>query len=455
MNIMKNRFALAVLCTLSIIFFLSGCSGRNDDDIGPTFGGNVSGLNAGNTVVLHRHSENPAWWAYYEPTDAITISGNGTYSFAKKAKSGESAYFVAVVTQPGDQFCSIANMYGSLGNADITNINLSCGNKVTAAASMSVPRSGHTATLLANGKVLVAGGDTLATYELYDPATDSWAAARNLPGSLSGHTANLLQNGKVLVTGDSGAGSISLLYDPASDAWTTTLTPMATARSGHVSVVLADGRVLVAGGASISSAEIYDPVTGVWSSAGSLTLNTANTVKSATLLANGKVLVTKGQLITGSGLGAAEIYDPASNSWTQTSSAPNFANSAFALPNGTVLVTTSASATSFALIYDPLTDSWSNFTSAKGFDPATGRVFYPYNAGEILLSSPDTLMVTQATIGGSEQYYFTYNFTENIWYQGQQVTARSNYAATALPNGRVLISGGIIGSAVSNLAELY
>src|SRR3954468_17754170 len=129
------------------------------------------------------------------------------------------------------------------------------------AASLLTPRRAHTATLLQNGKVLVVGGlvtnqnqsEGLATAELYDPATGSWA----FTGSLSG------------------------------------------ARYGHSATLLADGTVLVAGGTNLNdvlvgSAEIYNPATGLWHSVGNLT--TARRAHSASLLPSGKVLVAGGNL---------------------------------------------------------------------------------------------------------------------------------------------------------------
>ena len=140
----------------------------------------------------------------------------------------------------------------------------------TMTGSMAEARTDFAATLLPDGRVLVVGGRspgrTLASAELYDPATGEWSSAGNMSQGRSFPTATLLGNGKVLVVG--GNAAIADLYDPVcgtwSDAGTTT-----DARNQHVAVLLSDGKVLVAGGnqdngTGIGTAEIYDPDGGTW-----------------------------------------------------------------------------------------------------------------------------------------------------------------------------------------------
>ena len=150
----------------------------------------------------------------------------------------------------------------------------------TATGSLATARDDHTATLLPNGKVLVAGGydgsGTLASAELYDPASGTWTATGSLATARYRHTATLLPNGKVLVAGgsdNSGALASAELYDPASGTWTATGS-LATARDCHTATLLPNGKVLVAGGfdgsGSLASAELYDPASGTWTATGSL-----------------------------------------------------------------------------------------------------------------------------------------------------------------------------------------
>jgi subtilisin family serine protease len=131
--------------------------------------------------------------------------------------------------------------------------------------SMLTKRYGHTATLLANGKVLVAGGlnsanGHLGSVELYDPVTGTWAATTNLMTTArSFHSAVLLNNGTVLVTGGQDANGYlasAERYDPATGVWTATTNSIATARAHHTATLLPNGKVLVAGGWNSASGEL-------------------------------------------------------------------------------------------------------------------------------------------------------------------------------------------------------
>src|ERR1041385_7501526 len=137
----------------------------------------------------------------------------------------------------------------------------------TATGSLAVARYVHTATLLPNGKVLVAGGyngSYLTSAELYDPATGTWTATGSLSTARDSPTATLLSNGKVLVAGGNNGSSYlasAELYDPASGTWTATGN-LTTARDSHTATLLPNGKVLVAGGLNnsdfVASAELYD-----------------------------------------------------------------------------------------------------------------------------------------------------------------------------------------------------
>ena len=180
---------------------------------------------------------------------------------------------------------------------------------------LNFAREHHTATLLPNGQVLVAGGGMYSsTSELYDPATGTWTQTGNLNVGRGGHTATLLPNSKVLVTGGyTGIISSDLvqseLYDPATETWTQTGN-LNFKRSGHTATLLPNGKVLVAGGSfsiptdcdkwgcrsSIAyypvQSELYDSATGTWIQTGNL--NVGRGGHTATLLPNGKVLMAGG-----------------------------------------------------------------------------------------------------------------------------------------------------------------
>jgi hypothetical protein len=259
----------------------------------------------------------------------------------------------------------------------------------TATGSMNGVRILHTATLLADGRVLVAGGadgigetsvDALATAELYDPATGSWAATGPMIEARAHHTATLLADGKVLVVGGSGSGfgSDSLasaeLYDPATGSWTAT-SAMIEARTQHTATLLPDGRVLVAGGNSssgpqLASAELYDPATGSWTATGKMVGDHAGHM--ATLLPDDRVLVLGGssEPPTPSPTATAELYDPRTGSWTAAGSmnGEHYGGTATLLDDGSVLVAGGSSSVGSGgeELYEPGTGSWTAAGSMNG-----------------------------------------------------------------------------------------
>jgi len=249
-------------------------------------------------------------------------------------------------------------------------------------------RVGHTATRLADGKVLVAGGingnicANDITTELYNPATDTWSVSGNLPFATYGHTATLLVDGRVLLAGGGNrCGAVfssAALFDPATGAWSTTGS-MTTGREWHSAVRLSDGRVLVAGGEGVSpfptlsSAEIYDPASGTWSPTGSMaTTRCGCSAEFLTLLADGRVLAAAGF----SGMAnnvvpngpSTEIYDPSTGVWTASGSmSVGRAGGTLSLLNdGRVLAVGGYDGTtthSSAELWDPSTGTWSSTAS--------------------------------------------------------------------------------------------
>ncbi len=220
----------------------------------------------------------------------------------------------------------------------------------TTTGRLLTARFNHTATLLPDGKVLVAGGygSKLVgrSAELYDPASGTWTETGRLNHGHSRHTATLLADGKVLVAGGVAANddfqvrAYAELYDPANGTWTETRS-LNTGRWAHTATLLPSGKVLVAGGYNfaatgpLASAELYDPPSGTWSTTGSLANQHSD--HTATLLPNGKVLVAGGFDIDGP-LASAELYDPARESWAATGSLRDTRRNHIAtlLPNGTV-----------------------------------------------------------------------------------------------------------------------
>jgi hypothetical protein len=173
---------------------------------------------------------------------------------------------------------------------------------------MRTTRHSHSATVLPDGRVLLAGGygeagAIINTAELFDPTTRTFTPAGSLVAARADHIAVLLENGKVLFAGGLGPGwtflSSAELYDPATGRFSPTGS-MTAARESHVAVRLRDDRVLIVGGHNgqrrnltlLTSAETYDPATGRFSRAGEMRIRRHK--HDAVLLADGRVLVTGG-----------------------------------------------------------------------------------------------------------------------------------------------------------------
>ena len=278
---------------------------------------------------------------------------------------------------------------------------------------LNTPRSDHTATLLNNGTVLIAGGEDsnglfLSSAELYNPATGTFAPTGSMNATRSNHTATLLNDGTVLIAGGqqsfNGPPTGSELYDPASETFSPTTGSLNIPRFNHRATLLNDGTVLIAGGSVpaangfnfTSSAELYDPATGTFTLTGSM--NTARAGFSAILLNNGTVLVASGS----STVASPELYTPWDGTFSPTQGLPGtdpFDATATLLTNGTVLFAGGAFNPTIAELYDPLAGTFS-YTSSLN----QGRFFH---------------------------------------------------TATLLTNGTVLIAGGISNNSITNSAELY
>jgi hypothetical protein len=209
---------------------------------------------------------------------------------------------------------------------------------------MTTARESHTATLLGNGKVLIAGGSdgnvALATAELFDPASGSFTTVGSMAAPRSFQTATLLKSGKVLLAGgQDGRGNVlatAEIFDPATERFAPA-GRMQSLREFHTATLLNDGKVLLIGGddgsATLATAELFDPATGRFALAGSMQV--ARGLHTATLRNDGTVLVVGGaRLAAGmdskarSGLLSeftemAELFDPASATFTVTSSMAN------------------------------------------------------------------------------------------------------------------------------------
>jgi len=342
------------------------------------------------------------------------------------------------------------------------------GGSFVSVSPMNRERNFHTATLLPNGKVLVAGGsansNVLSSAELYDPATEMWTLTGALHTGRSSHTATSLANGNVLVAG--GADNSAELYDPATETWTVTGS-LRTGRTGHTATLLTDGRVLVAGGTCISngavcgfltSAELYDPISGNWTATGPL--NDARGFRhTATLLPDGNLLVAGG-VSSGNGgtLSSAELYDPITRTWNGTGwmSYRREGHTATLLPNGKVLVaggwdrSNGFFLNATAELYDPLSGTWTETAPLNAGRWAHGAALLL--DGTVLVEGGKGPVSTPFPLSSAEVYDpVSENWTEILPMSAE----RSFHTATLLHNGKVLVAAGSDKDRALSSADLY
>jgi hypothetical protein len=192
--------------------------------------------------------------------------------------------------------------------------------QIVGTVQLNVERRGHTAILLEDGKVLIVGGDNqngiVSQAEIFDPVSQTSALAATPVAVRTDHTATRLSDGRVLVIGgrDQNSSLTSTeIYNPLTATFTAGPS-LTTPRSGHTATLLSDGKILVAGGDASGSAELYNPATESFSLiAGSM--NTARKFHSAILTSSGQVLIVGGVNAQNVVLNTAEVFDPASQSF--------------------------------------------------------------------------------------------------------------------------------------------
>jgi large repetitive protein len=334
----------------------------------------------------------------------------------------------------------------------------------TLTGSMTVPRAGHTATLLSDGRVLIAGGDAnpLAgspsgiSAELYDPTTGTFTATGSMNQAHTFQTATLLNTGKVLIAG----GADAELYDPGTGSFAPTGAMLLKSQFSQA-VLLADGRVLVAGDAD---AELYDPASGSFRQAGPYAATSTYGYTSATLFADGRVLLEGDD-------GPAELYDPASDHFTVTASLSSIGLAGLELftttmlKNGKVLITGGMDGISRhadAEIYDPAAGTISPTSSMHAMRDAHAAALLP--DGRALIVGGDSMSCAGNTcvFSGSLASAEFYDPSASAFSAaGNMNVARTEPQATVLKNGNVLVTGGLaycgIGCFNGSLssAELY
>jgi hypothetical protein len=335
------------------------------------------------------------------------------------------------------------------------------GGTLSPTGAMSVLRSGHTATLLPNGLVLVAGGmqrngSPLATAELYEPATGRFRPTGNsMSTPRVGHSASLLIDGRVLLDGgwsSDGTLATAELYDPASDRFRPT-GAMTSRRGDFTASLLSNGRVLVVGGQdanALATAELYDPGTETFAPTGPM--RSARTMHTATVLADGNVLIAGGGEYRHP-LASAEVYHVRSGAFTETSVMTNvrYKHAAIRLQDGTVLVLGGSDARD----WQGLEAGIERYDRQRGsFTPIAVMPSPRFKFPEALALLADGRVLIA---GGAEQPE-VYDPARNVFVptSGRLDAARFYSTATRLNDGRVLVAGGYDRTGVAtNRAWIY
>lgn len=316
---------------------------------------------------------------------------------------------------------------------------------------MRTARSVHTATLLNDGRVLIAGGfgagqKSLASTEIYDPATKTFSAGPDMSSPRHSHSATRLPDGRVLIAGgyDTDYLDNAEIFDPKTNRFTPTVR-MPVARSGHQAVLLNNGKVLIVGGVGsgwsfLASAELFDPLTNSFRSMGSMT--TPRESHTATLLKNGQVLITgghRGRRAAMEIFSSTEIYDPVAGTFSTGANLKikRHKHDAVLLSDGRVLVAggsderDSQGAYKTAEIFDPKTKEFRNVADMNLARYKLQGTSVLQNDGRVLIA------------GGNDQAEIFDPTGESFRTVPGKVETKLRFStATLLVDGRTLIVGG-------------
>jgi len=442
----------------TLIATFTGGTGNIDNAVGPVNSGSAKTVSplemttytltvtgAGGTATRQ------ATISVVAPPDQPVVIG------PSRVTANQAGYAASVETQAGSTYgWTIAN--GTITAGGTTNqITFSPSSSIPV---LKVPRAEHSATLLANGKVLLAGGTdssyiTQSSVELYSPATNTVAlGTSSMRSPRAAHTATLLTTGKVLIVGGYDAAGNALasaeVYDPSSGAFALVSASMPVPRQYHSATALQNGKVIVIGGYdndwnALASALLFDPSTNAFTAVSGV-MATPRGEHSATLLSNGKVLVSGGY--ESEHLASMEVFEPASNRFTTlpvSMSVPRIQHSATLLANGKVMLAGGSVPAGVDLpdhptgcvdVFDPVATTLTSNASSLSV-PRSGHSATALSAGRILVTGGWTGTGFTAT---AEIYDPATGQINQI--EGSQRHPGGYQSATLLPSGQVLLTGG-------------
>ena len=384
------------------------------------------------------------------------------------------------VTAPGARTCTIRVRW----NDDAVIYPAVLDPRWSSTTSMGTARQEHIMIPLSTGKVLVAGGrnsatgtTALASAEVFDPATSTWAATGSMAGARRihlavqlGSTGNSTTSGKVLVVGGiNGTTSLSTaeLYSASAGTWTAAAS-LPSARHEGTATVLASGQALVAGGLSgttvLNTAVRYNPASGTGSWTAVANMSTARRSHTATLLnvpgnptLHNKVLVVGGNSGTAS-VTSVQLFDGAS-AWTTLTalSSAREGHTATSLANGNVLITgglNGSTTLATALVFNVFTGSGSfgstaSMSTARRAHTATLLSTNVVAGGQVLVAggTNGTSALGSTEVWDGTNWSFVTPLPSSATVQG--------HSASLLSSGMVLIAGGLSGTTVQSAARVY